>query len=170
MGLEGKSTEEIERMAAWADRVLNNKDTRADALRLTQKIDPNYRNPEIELDDRIKAATAESDKKLEKMQGELHEERLRRNRTEKKQELTARGYDIDVLEKVMVDNQVSSYEGAIKIFDAERRLAPATPPVIGSGSMEMPDVAQDIMKNPTKWAQNKAAEVLNEIQGRGRAA
>lgn len=162
MSLEGKSAEEIERLAGWAQKILTSPETRTEALRMTRKADPTFRNAEIELDDKIAAATKASDDKVEKLEDQLRRERLERQHSEKKTELAGKGYDIDVLDKIMVDNKVGSYDGAMKIFDAEKVLAPGTTPEYG-GATRMPTDMKEISKNPNQWARDKAAEVLKEF-------
>lgn len=167
MGLEGKSAEEIERLATWAQGVLTNPETRTDALKLAKRQDPNFRNPELDLAEKIAESHAASDAKIEKLEGSLRQEQLERKRSEKKAELLAKGYDIEIVEKCMMDNHIGSYESAMKLLDAESRLAPVTAPVIQSTATSMPTDMKEIAKNPGKWARDKAAEVLNEFAQRG---
>ena len=162
MSLEGKSTEEIERLAKWADGVLSS-EHRKEALLLTKKINPAFKSPELEIDERIEKATATIRDENKALRDQMQSDIITREREAKKAELAAKGYDIVAVEKVMQDNGVSNYEAAVKLMKAEAILAPAAPSphrgAFGEAGVDFKDVA----KNPKEWANKKAHDVVDEI-------
>jgi vacuolar-type H+-ATPase subunit I/STV1 len=158
MSLEGKTAEEIEKLALFANAILT-KDTRKDALKLAKRVDPNFKAPELEIDERLEEATAKQDEKLKDLQKELLAERIERNRDEKARQLKEQGYDIVAVEKVMTDNGISNYESAVKFMKGEAALAPAAPRQETGTSL--PANFKEIAKNPTKWARDQAHEIIN---------
>jgi hypothetical protein len=160
MSLEGKSAEEIEKLASWADGVLNSPH-RKEALQLTKKINPAFRSPELEIDERIEAATSKLHEKNVELEKQILGERIERSRQEKARDLKAQGFDIEAVEKVMTDNGISNYESAVKLMKAEAVLAPAAPPP--RSNAQMPTNFRDIQKNPTAWAREEASKAVDEI-------
>jgi hypothetical protein len=164
MGLEDKSPEEIERLANWANSVLNNKDTRLDALRLTKKANPNAHIPELDRDAAIQAVRDEEAKKREALEARLDKQEIEAARRDKAAQLAAKGFDIVAVEKVMTDNGIGNYDTAMKFMRAEAQVAGATQSVLDSGNAKMPENFKDIMKNPAAWAREQATTILNEAR------
>lgn len=164
MSIEGMKPEDITRLATWADSMLSNAETRKSALEMTRKVNPQFRHPELELDSRI----ADSHKLLKEeavaLRKELEIERIERSREAKKSELSVKGFDIEAVEKVMTDNGIGSYETAMKFMRQEAQLAPATSANVSSGNAQMPDGFKDILKNPTRWARDMAADLLTKAK------
>lgn len=160
MSLEGKSEEQIKGLAAFADRMLAGP-KRMETLRLAKEADPNFKHVELDIADQVSAARSDADKRADSLEKELQSERIERARAEKARELKEKGFDIVAVEKVMTDNGISNYETAMKYMKGEAALAPATP--LSRTPMALPDDMKEIAKNPAKWANNKAHEVVNEI-------
>jgi hypothetical protein len=168
MSVENLSQEAITALANFADTILKSP-KRMEVLGIAKEVIPNYRHAELDINDRFVAQETSSNKKIDELTGELRAERLDRARTEKKRELQALGYDIVAVEKVMTDNGISNYEAAMKVMKAESMLAAPTPGH-HKGATHMPSDMKEISKNPTQWARDKAAEILNEMQAARPAA
>lgn len=164
MALEGLNEEQVTRLATFAQSVLSNPDTKLEALRLAKKINPKFSNPELDTDTRIQAVREESAAALKKIQEERDADRIANAREAKTRELKEKGYDIVAVEKVMSDNGIGNYETAIKFMRGEAALAPAVPTSVTGGDATMPTGFKDIIKNPARWAREKAAEILNDAR------
>jgi DNA-binding protein H-NS len=158
MSLEGKTPEEIEKLANFANTILTK--ARKETLHLAKKVDPTFTSPELEIDEKIEAATSKLTEKNLDLEKQILAERMERARAEKTRELKAAGYDIEAVEKVMTDNGISSYDAAVKLMKAEAVLAPSTPT---SRESRMPTNFKDIQKNPTAWARDEAHKAVDEI-------
>jgi flagellar biosynthesis/type III secretory pathway protein FliH len=158
MSLEGKTPEEIEKLANFANTILTK--ARKETLHLAKKVDPTFTSPELEIDEKIEAATAKLNEQNAELTKQILAEKIERSRESKKAELKAAGYDIEAVEKVMTDNGISNYEGAVKLMKAEAVLAPSSPP---SRESRMPTNFKDIQKNPTAWARDEAHKAVDEL-------
>lgn len=162
--LEGMSPEKISELARWAHRVSTDPQTREDAIRMTQKINPNFRSPELDTKDMVTKATDDLRKDNEKLREEMRLDAARRDRADLTRDLKAKGFDIVAVEKVMEDNHIADYSVACKFMRQEALLAPATPSSVSSSNADMPEDFKGIAKNPGKWARDMAAKVATEFR------
>jgi hypothetical protein len=159
--------EQKERLMSFSTAILNNKDTRKDALLLAKKANPAFSSPELELEAQIEKVRKEEAEKRQVLSDQIQEREILRQRADKAKELKEQGFDIVAVEKVMTEQKIGSYETAIKFMKQEQQLAPATPASVTR--MKMPDNVKDIMKNPNQWGRDTAHAVVDEIL-KGRVA
>jgi hypothetical protein len=105
--------------------LLKNPEIALEAKRLAKKADPTLQIPEVDIDDRIAAAAKESQKSVEKLENELVAERVARRKTERDAQITAAGFKVDDIEKIIVDRKCT-YETALHIAELERRTSEPT--------------------------------------------
>jgi len=162
MSLEDMS--EAERNSEVLKRMMNHPELGNEAKRLWKKIEPKARFPELEIDDRVTAATKELQEKIDALEAKGLEERVRANREANHKMIREAGLDVEQVEKVMTDEKIAKYETAINYLKGQHALAPPTPDSVTP--IRMPDDLKDIQKNPAAWARAKAHEAINELKQR----
>jgi len=155
---------EAERNSEVLKRMMNHPELGLEAKRLWKKIEPKARFPDLELSDQVSAATKELEAKLEKLENERLEERVRANRDANHKMIREAGLDVEQVEKVMTDEKIANYGTAIKYLQGQHALAPPTPDSVTP--IRMPDELKDIQKNPAAWARAKAHEAINELKAK----
>lgn len=100
---------------------LNNPETRAAALGLLKKINPQSVVPEIDVADRVRGELAEKlgekDKAITDLQDTVTQLKLENERNKKWNELRHKGYTDDEIleaEKLLVDKKIASYDTALE--------------------------------------------------------
>jgi hypothetical protein len=164
LGLEGLTEDQRNNLARWSNSLLRNKETREGFLNLTKKANPAFTHPELVVKETINASVEELRKDNKTLAEQLQKQVIETARDKKAAELKAKGFDIEAVEKVMGDNNIASYETAMKFMSQESRLAAATPASLSSTNANMPTDMKDIAKNPAKWAREQAVKVMNEFR------
>lgn len=170
----------MEPSAALFNTLVNNPETREEALKLVRRADPKRPIPELD-------ASEKMEKRLEEERAERAklEERIRdgeiRGRLDKERARVMKQYTLDdaemlEVEKIMTreDAPIPHYDAAAKVYKAEKQLAKPTTAAIADFSFKMPEDkrwAKGIGSNANlnRVAMEIAAETLNEVRG-GKAA
>lgn len=152
---------DAERNSAILQRLMNHPDVGREAKRLWKKIEPAARFPDLELEDQVSKATLELQTKVDKMEQDQLEGRVRANRESNHKLVRDAGFEVEQVEKVMTDEKIASYATAIKYLQGQNALAPPTPQAVTP--IRMPDNLKDIQKNPTQWARNEGYKAINEL-------
>ncbi len=155
---------EAERNSEILKRMMNHPEFGDEAKRIWKRIEPKARFPDIEVKDAVAKATTEMQEKIDKLEAERLEERVRSNREANHKMIRDAGLNVEQVEKVMTEEKIANYNTAIKYLQGQNALAPPTPEAITP--IRMPDELKDIQKNPTAWARTKAYEAINELKQR----
>ncbi len=158
---------EAERNSEVLKRMMNHPELGSEAKRLWKKIEPKARFPELEIEDKVSAATKELQEKINALEQKGIEDRVRANREANHKKITDAGFDVAQVEKVMTDEHIADYDTAVKYLRGQNALAPPTPQAITP--IRMPDDLKDIQKNPAAWARGKAFEAINELKAKRQA-
>lgn len=144
-------------LAKLAIDLANNPETRKDFARMTKKIDPKRRFPDVEAEDlreEMKREFEERDRKREadRVKAEL----------ESQKEALKGQYDeesISRIEKIMEENGLSNYELGARLFAAETKPAIPTP-AVSDHRWKLPEVDP---KDFDKLSQNTLATAYTVI-------
>ena len=161
--LEGLPQERILELARFGSALLNHKDTREPTLRLAKTLNPNFRNAEIDAKDEVAKAVQPVLDENKKLREEMIAEAQRRDSADLTRRLKEKGFDIVAVEKVMEEKHIADYDTALTYMRMEGQLAPATPALVDSGNVQMPEGFKEIAKNPARWAREQAAKIRNEF-------
>lgn len=180
MGIEGKSTEEIEALATLAESIGSNPKTRMQFQRLLKQANPNISVPEVEIEDRIQAAVKPHVDELERLKARdaqsdaqaaanalyenLRDDGLVKNRT-----------GFGDLVKYANEHGFQTTDGGLRMAAQHRRAEQesAEPtPQTAAGAFDINDRAtnKDLMANPAAWARNTALSALDELAKKRKAA
>lgn len=153
--------------------LLTSPDTREETLRLMKKKNPNLIIPEVDGNDRVLKAVAEEAAERKKLEAKMLERDIT-DRIAKERERVMKTHKLseaDVLEveKLMTDkdNPIPNYDGAARVFKAERTPSEPTSMQISAPVYDMPDGkvwAPGIgnMQRLNKIFTEEATKVVNE--------
>lgn len=178
MGLEGKSTEEIEALAQLADSVLSNPKTRGVFQRTLKAANPSLSIPELELEDRVAAAVKPHIDKVAAIEAKtardeqvsqannlyenLHDERVVAGRK-----------DFNALVTYAAEKGFMTTEQGLRMAashrTSEQEAAEPTPSNMGMAGILQRD-NKDLMKDPVGWARREAAIAMDELAKKRKAA
>ena len=100
VSLEGMSQAAIGELALAAKKMLNNPETRLEALRLHKKNSPDQHIPEIDLPHQFNTALAEERVKREALEAKLLEADVRRDIENKRSSIVSKGIPADKVVEV----------------------------------------------------------------------
>lgn len=167
--LEGIDASARDELALLMLDLSNTPKTRKQVLQLTKEVRPDTPVPELDLEERIAAATKESNDKVAALEAKLGERDMRAELNRRRQALGRSEDEVAAIEKIMLDKKISDHETAAEYYDWMRQAAPPTPATydrqfLDKGSR---DVLKDYWKNPTQAARDIAAKSFEDFR-RGR--
>lgn len=179
MSLEGKTPEEINALAQIADSVMSDPKTRLPFQRILKQANPRLSVPEVEIEDRISAAT-------KPLQDEL-EQRRARDATQEAQAAANALYqtlrddrvvkgraDFNDLVKYAADKGFQTTESGLRMASShrasEQQAAEPTPQQIGTVNLGDRETHKDLLKDPTGWARREAAKAIDDLNKGKKAA
>ena len=160
----------VRKLAQTSFALLGDKDTSKAFKKLIKQKNPEYRDPEIELEGRVQEALEPLQEKLKAIEEERAKERFSAEREQAKARVEARGLDFDKIEKFAQEKQIASYETAADYFQMESQMA--TPSTPGAAFARPPEEVSKFINNPAKLREHSrqvAYAAINEIN-RGKRA
>lgn len=167
MSLENTSSVESE-LAALAQQLAENPETRKDFLRLTKKVKPDLPIPELEIDERTTQAVAKADERVQQLEAKLKQKEAMEELERRRQALMKKGLvnsedDIKDVEKLMLDRGITSHETAAEYHRWMKQAAEPTPSGYKPNPIKQFDLGK-YWKNPATAARDEAAKALNELR------
>lgn len=136
--------------------------------RMVKEVDPSLQIHDLDVEDRITAATSEQEKKIAALQAEIDRrsalDGLKEKRSTIKTKFNLDDKGVEAVEKLMVERGIASHETAAEFFALNSRPASPMPTTARSTKIEVP-MAEAMAKDPSGWARDEAAKVLNELHG-----
>ena len=164
--LEGLTEEQIRSLASLAKDLTDDVGTRNQFQRLVKQKQPSIIFPELEVEDKVSAATKMLAEQNESLKQELMNDRLARQRREIEGTLSNKYPDLSFkdIEDTMVKHAIGSHESAAMFLANERTLSQPAPEVPGKGGpMMMPSEARQFFKSPTQVSRKLAHEVVTDL-------
>jgi hypothetical protein len=174
MSLEDISFEQRDELALLAKTLSENPETRRDFLRMTKRVKPDLPIPEIELQDYAEKKMSEMENRLLASENKLREKEAREELDKRRQSLISKGLagsleDVDQIEKIMLEQNISNHETAAQYFDWMKQAAAPTPTGYNPSGLHKFDLSK-YWKNPQMGAREEAAAALKDIRNQGRKA
>jgi hypothetical protein len=174
--LEELTAEQVFGLAQLAKTLADSPQTREEFLKLTKKANPGLVIPEIDAKDAVlKEVQQEREARLaleKKLQERDIKENIERKKVDVKSKFNFSDSDMDEVEKIMLDEQIPSYETAAKYLSASRRVADSSfsQRSAVSRQMTMPDkeIWSKGLGNSAELrniAFNEASKALDELKG-----
>ena len=164
--LENMTEEQVRSLAALANDISSNPETRREFQKIAKKVRSNLVFPELEVEQQIAAMTAKQTEEAEALRAELTKRDLADQRREIKKEMGEKfpGITFEEIEKCMVDNAIGKHESAAQFLANQRQLAEPVPEVPGRGGpMIMPTEARQFFKSPDRTARKLAYDAVTDL-------
>ena len=168
MSLENLSPEARDELAALAQTLADNPETRKDFLRMTKKIKPDLPIPELEIEDKTSSALDEIRRENESMKAKLREKDALETLEKRRQALIKKGLvtddsEIEAVEKLMLDKKIGDHETAAQYHQWMKQASTPTPSGYNPSAVKQFDLNK-YWKNPATAAREAAVSALNEIR------
>lgn len=172
-GLEDLSSDERAKfnLGALVATMLNDPALGKQTKRLLKTKNPDLSFPDLDAEDAVLASQKKTQEQMDELKTALRNREARDALKEEDAKITAVGLDPKVVRKFMTDEGINNVDIVIELFESRQALAePSTSQV---GPFRFEGVTQDDLKNmwkdPVKWREEKAYEVINELRGKKRA-
>lgn len=174
MSLEDISLEQRDELALLAKQLAENPSTRKDFLRMTKKVKPDLPIPELEMQDYTEQKMSDMENRLMASENKLREKEAREELDKRRQSLIRKGLarddaDVEQIEKIMLQKNISNHETAAEYFDWMKQAAEPTPSGYNPSAISKFDLSK-YWKNPQMGARDEAAQALKDIRNVGRKA
>jgi hypothetical protein len=174
MSLEDISLEQRDELALLAKQLAENPSTRKDFLRMTKKVKPDLPIPELEMQDYTEQKMSDMENRLMASENKLREKEAREELDKRRQSLIRKGLarddaDVERIEKIMLEKNISNHETAAEYFDWMKQAAEPTPSGYNPSAISKFDLSK-YWKNPQMGARDEAAQALKDIRNVGRKA
>jgi len=168
MSLENLSLEARDELAALAQTLAENPDTRKDFLRMTKRVKPDLPIPELDIEDYTHRAVSKSEERVQALEAKLREkeavEELQKRRTSlMKKGLISNESEIDDVEKIMLERGINNHETAAEYHAWMKQAAVPTSSGYNPSAVKQFDLNK-YWKNPSAAARNEAMNALNDLR------
>ena len=172
MSLEDISLEARDELALLAKQLSDNPETRKEFLRLTQRVKPDMVIPELQLEDFTNKKVTQAEERVMQLENKLREKDIREQLDSKRRALKEQGIartddDIQEIEKIMLEQGITSHDTAAQHWEWMKQAATPTPTGYNPNMINKFDLSK-YWKNPQGAARNEAASALHEIRNQGR--
>ena len=168
MSLENLSLEARDELAALAQTLAENPNTRKDFLRMTKKVKPDLPIPELDIEDYTQKAVSRSEDRVQALEAKLREKEAieelqnRRNALMKKG-LISNESEIGDVEKIMLERGITNHETAAEYHQWMKQAAVPTSTGYNPSAVRQFDLNK-YWKNPISAARNEAMNALNDLR------
>ena len=174
MSLEDISLEQRDELALLAKQLAENPSTRKDFLRMTKKVKPDLPIPELEMQDYTEQKMSDMENRLMASENKLRAKEAREELDKRRQSLIRKGLarddaDVEQIEKIMLEKNISNHETAAEYFDWMKQAAEPTPSGYNPSAISKFDLSK-YWKNPQMGARDEAAQALKDIRNNGKRA
>lgn len=169
--LEDLTPEMRDELAKLALQVSENKETRAEFLRMTAKVTGNH-IPEIAIEDKIQQAREKDAERIKALEDKLAEKEIRDEVESKRRSLIAKGKvkdetELAEVEKLMLEKKIVDHETAADYWSMSRESAKPTPATAFSMNVMDKTAREELSKfwkNPQGAARDMATQALLELR------
>lgn len=168
MSLENLSLEAKDELAALAQTLAENPETRKDFLRMTKKVKPDLPIPELDIEDYTHRAVSQSEQRVQALEAKLREKEAieelqsRRNSLMKKG-LISNESEVSDVEKIMLERGITNHETAAEYHQWMKQAAVPTSTGYNPSAVKQFDLNK-YWKNPISAARNEAQNALNDLR------
>jgi hypothetical protein len=166
--LENLSLEARDELAALAQTLAENPETRKDFLRMTKRIKPELPIPELDIEDYTHKAVSKSEERVQALEAKLREKEAIEELQNRRKSLMKKGLiqseeEISDVEKVMLERGITNHETAAEYHQWMKQAAVPTSTGYNPSAVKQFDLNK-YWKNPTTAARNEAMNALNDLR------
>jgi len=168
MSLENLSLEARDELAALAQTLAENPDTRKDFLRMTKKVKPDLPIPELDIEDYTHRAVSKSEDRVQALEAKIREKEAIEELQKRRQSLMKKGLisnesEVDDVEKIMLERGITNHETAAEYHAWMKQAAVPTSTGYNPSAVKQFDLNK-YWKNPAAAARNEAMNALNDLR------
>lgn len=168
MSLENLSLEARDELAALAQTLAENPDTRKDFLRMTRKVKPDLPIPELDIEDYTHRAVSRSEDRVQALEAKLREKEAIEELNSRRQSLMKKGLisnesEVGDVEKIMLERGITNHETAAEYHQWMKKAAVPTSSGYNPSAVKQFDLNK-YWKNPAAAARNEAMNALNDLR------
>lgn len=168
MSLENLSLEARDELAALAQTLAENPDTRKDFLRMTKKVKPDLPIPELDIEDYTHRAVSRSEDRVQALEAKLREKEAIEELNNRRQSLMKKGLisnesEVGDVEKIMLERGITNHETAAEYHQWMKQAAVPTSSGYNPSAVKQFDLNK-YWKNPVSAARNEAMNALNDLR------
>jgi hypothetical protein len=168
MSLENLSLEARDELAALAQTLAENPDTRKDFLRMTRKVKPDLPIPELDIEDYTHRAVTRSEDRVQALEAKLREKEAIEELNNRRQSLMKKGLisnesEVGDVEKIMLERGITNHETAAEYHQWMKQAAVPTSSGYNPSAVKQFDLNK-YWKNPAAAARNEAMNALNDLR------
>ncbi len=168
MSLENFSLEARDELAALAQTLAENPETRKDFLRMTKKVKPDLPIPELDIEDYTHRAVSRSEDRVQALEAKLREKEAVEELQKRRQSLMKKGLisnesEVGDVEKIMLERGITNHETAAEYHQWMKQAAVPTSTGYNPSAVKQFDLNK-YWKNPVAAARNEAMNALNDLR------
>ena len=168
MSLENLSLEARDELAALAQTLAENPETRKDFLRMTKKVKPDLPIPELDIEDYTQRAVNRSEDRVQALEAKLREKEAIEELNNRRQSLMKKGLisnesEVGDVEKIMLERGITNHETAAEYHQWMKQAAVPTSSGYNPSAVKQFDLNK-YWKNPAAAARNEAMNALNDLR------
>jgi hypothetical protein len=168
MSLENLSLEARDELAALAQTLAENPETRKDFLRMTKKVKPDLPIPELDIEDYTHRAVSRSEDRVQALEAKLREKEAVEELQKRRQSLMKKGLisnesEVGDVEKIMLERGITNHETAAEYHQWMKQAAVPTSTGYNPSAVKQFDLNK-YWKNPVAAARNEAMNALNDLR------
>lgn len=168
MSLENLSLEARDELAALAQTLAENPETRKDFLRMTKRVKPDLPIPELDIEDYTHRAVSRSEDRVQALEAKLREKEALEELQNRRQSLMKKGLianesEVSDVEKIMLERGITNHETAAEYHQWMKQAAVPTSTGYNPSAVKQFDLNK-YWKNPAAAARNEAMNALNDLR------
>jgi len=168
MSLENLSLEARDELAALAQTLAENPETRKDFLRMTKRVKPDLPIPELDIEDYTHRAVSRSEDRVQALEAKLREKEAIEELQKRRQSLMKKGLisnesEVGDVEKIMLERGITNHETAAEYHQWMKQAAVPTSSGYNPSAVKQFDLNK-YWKNPIAAARNEAMNALNDLR------
>lgn len=168
MSLENLDPSARDELAALAQQLAENPETRKEFLRMTKKVKPDLPIPELELEQTVNKAVSMADQRVQQLEAKLRERDAMETLEKRRSALMEKGLieskdDIKAVEKLMLERGITNHETAAEYHKWMKQAAVPTSSGYNPSAVKNFDLNR-YWKNPATAAREEAVKALNELR------
>ena len=168
MSLENLSLEARDELAALAQTLAEDPETRKDFLRMTKRVKPDLPIPKLDIEDYTHRAVSRSEDRVQALEAKLREKEAIEELQKRRQSLMKKGLisnesEVGDVEKIMLERGITNHETAAEYHQWMKQAAVPTSTGYNPSAVKQFDLNK-YWKNPVAAARNEAMNALNDLR------
>ena len=167
MSLENLSIEARDELAAHAQQLADNPETRKEFLKMTKKVKPEIPIPELDIEEKTTMAVNRAEQRVQELEAKLKQKDALEELHRRRQAIVKKGLasedDIEGIEKLTLEKKIADHETAAQYHEWMKQAAEPTPSGYNPNVMRKWNL-DAYRVNPVTAARDEAVKALGELR------